>query len=115
MHSMDSKNFTPDIFDLSIPVAAMDIVIFTIYRDALCVVMTTGAHENAREKLVLPGGIIARGESLDESFDRILKTKTGITGIYKEQLATFGDPHRDKRGHVLSVVYYALVDTQVFL
>jgi 8-oxo-dGTP diphosphatase len=112
---MQSKDFTPDIFHLSIPVVAMDIVIFTVYRDTLCVVLMPGLRENSVGKLVLPGGIIAHGESLDTSFDRILEAKTGITGIYKEQLATFGDADRDTRGHVISVVYYALVDTNMFL
>jgi 8-oxo-dGTP diphosphatase len=112
---MKTTDYSPDIFQLSIPVPAMDIVIFTVYRDALCVVLAPGTHENARGKMVLPGGIIARGESFETSFDRILLAKTGITGMYKEQLATFGDPERDARGHVLSVVYYALVDTNIFL
>lgn len=112
---MSTPSTTPNIFSLSIPVPALDIVIFTIYRDQLCVVLTEPQHSNAQDKLVLPGGIIATGETLDSAFDRILETKTGITGIYKEQLATFGDPARDQRGHVISIVYYALVDTEVFL
>lgn len=58
----------------------------------------------------MPGGVVANGESLEEAFDRILLQTTGLKGIYKEQLYTFGKPDRDSRGHVVSVVYYALVD-----
>jgi 8-oxo-dGTP diphosphatase len=103
---------TPNIFGLSIPVLALDVVIFTIYKDALCVVSIPGKNETAKGRASLPGGIVANGESLEQAFDRILKETTGISGIYKEQLYTFGDPHRDSRGHVVSVVYYALVDQQ---
>lgn len=36
--SVHPEDFTPDIFSLSIPVPALDVVIFTIYRGSLCVV-----------------------------------------------------------------------------
>ena len=65
--------------------------------------------------LRLPGGMLRSGEGLDAAFDRILLTKTGLSGIYKEQLVTIGNPERDSRGHVISIVYYALVDAQVLL
>jgi hypothetical protein len=32
---------------------------------------------------------VARGFTLEENFDDILKRKTGIEGVYKEQLYTF--------------------------
>lgn len=93
-----------DIFHLSIPAPALDIVIFTIYRDELALLFLRGEDG----KYSLPGGIVRSGESLEETFDRVLKAKTNVEGVYKEQLYTFGDPKRDRRGHVLSIVYYAL-------
>ena len=46
----------------------------------------------------------------------MLKRKTGITGVYKEQLYTFGDNiWRDPRGHVIALAYYALVKAENFL
>lgn len=107
--------FTPNIFALSIPVLALDVVIFTIYKGSLCVVSVPGKNDNSLGRAVLPGGIVANGESLEIAYDRILKSTTGISGVYKEQLYTFGDPDRDSRGHVVSVVYYALVDQQTLL
>ena len=64
-----------NIFDLTIPVLAVDIVIFTIYADKLCVVTT----QIQNGKYALPGGIVANGESLEDTFDRVLLAKTGIT------------------------------------
>ncbi len=86
-----------DLFHLPVPIPALDVVIFTIYRDELCVVLTAPSHANAKGRNVLPGSILTSGLSLEDSFDKILQEKTGITGVYKEQLATFGDPHRDSR------------------
>ncbi len=96
---------------LSIPIPSMDIVIFTIYKWELCVVLDKfedGWH-------VLPGNILAGWFSLEDNFDAILKRKTGITGVYKEQLYTFGSPTRDRRWHVISISYYALVGWEDFL
>ena len=98
-----------DIFHLSIPAPALDIVIFTIYRDELALLLLR--LEDG--KYSLPGGIVSVGESLEQAFDRILKSKTNIEGVYKEQLYTFGDPNRDKRGHVLSIAYYALFSAEI--
>jgi ADP-ribose pyrophosphatase YjhB (NUDIX family) len=71
--------YTDDIFNLSIPVLAVDIVLFTLYRDELCVVLVPGRNEWAKGRLTLPGGIIGRGEILDEAADRILERDTSIT------------------------------------
>jgi 8-oxo-dGTP diphosphatase len=112
----DSGNFTPDIFSLSIPVPALDVVIFTIYRGSLCVVTIETTPEVTDARLMrLPGGVLRSGEGLDEAFDRILLSKTGLSGVYKEQLMTIGNPDRDTRGHVISIVYYALMDAQTLL
>ena len=110
------KEFTKNIWELSIPVLALDVVIFTIYKGSLWIVTIDTTPGVANERLTrLPGGILRSGEWLDAAFDRILLTKTGLSDIYKEQLITLGDPERDTRGHVVSIVYYALVDSQVLL
>ena len=90
-------DYTDDIFNLSIPVLAVDIVLFTLYKDQLCVVLVPGRNEWAHGKLTLPGGIIGRGETLEEAADRILERDTNISHIYKEQLYTFSAHNRDDR------------------
>jgi 8-oxo-dGTP diphosphatase len=107
--------YTDDIFNLSIPVLAVYIVLFTLYRDELCVVLVPGRNEWAHGKLTLPGGIIWRGETLDEAADRILKRDTNIEWVYKEQLYTFSAHNRDDRGDVISCSYYTLVWAHEFL
>ena len=103
-----------NIRDLSIPVPALDIVIFTIFKWELCIV--TQKKENGNQlKYVLPGWIIAKWYSLEENLNNLLERKTWITWVYTEQLYTFWDPKRDPRWHVISIVYYALVWTDKFL
>jgi 8-oxo-dGTP diphosphatase len=53
-------------------------------------------------------------ESLDEAASRLTAQKVGLTGIFLEQLYTFGDLRRDPRGRVVTVAYYALVDAKRF-
>ena len=107
--------YTDDIFKLSIPVLAVDIVLFTLYEVERCVVLSPGRKEWAIRKLSLPAGIIGRGETLDEAADRILERDTNIAGVYKEQLYTFSGHNRDDRGDVISCSYYTLVGAQAFL
>jgi 8-oxo-dGTP diphosphatase len=102
--------------DLTIPVLALDIVIFTVYKGELCVLVTKRVENNVHG-YSLPGSIVSKGYTLEENFDEILKRKTGISsGVYKEQLYTFGDDvHRDPRGHVIAIAYFALVKAENFL
>lgn len=57
----------------------------------------------------LPGGFVGEDEDLEPAVRRELEEETGLTGVYLEQLATFGRPGRDPRGHTVSVAYLALV------
>ncbi len=106
-----------DIWDpkITIPILALDIVIFTIYKWELCVLITK-REEYWEQWYSLPGSIVSKGYTLDENFDEVLKRKTGITGVYKEQLRTFWDNiQRDPRGHVIALAYYALVKAKKLL
>ncbi len=110
----ENKQFDIWSDDLTIPILALDIVIFTIYMGELCVVVSK-VQENNEFWYAIPWWIVAKWFDLEKNFDEILKRKTGIEGVYKEQLYTFWDPKRDPRGHVVAVCYYALVQVDSFL
>ena len=57
----------------------------------------------------LPGGFLDLKESAYESACRVLKEKTGIDGIYLEQLYTMNQPERDPRMRVIDVTYIGLI------
>ncbi|MBI4257133.1 NUDIX hydrolase [Candidatus Uhrbacteria bacterium] len=60
----------------------------------------------------LPGGLLEEDEPTLKAATRILKTQTGVTDVFLEQLATFDDVDRDPAGRVVSVAYYALLSDQ---
>src|SRR5438034_4673125 len=59
----------------------------------------------------IPGGFVNMQESLEAAAKRELQEETGVQDVYLEQLYTFGDPGRDPRTRVITVVYFALLDS----
>ena len=91
------------------PAVTTDIVIFTIRQDELKILLIKRALPPHRNQWALPGGFIKLEESLEEGAKRELQEETGVTGVYLEQLYTFGRPDRDPRERVITVAYYALI------
>jgi 8-oxo-dGTP diphosphatase len=90
------------------PSLAIDLVILVISEGQLCAVVLP-RDDLGNGTYALPGGFVHHGQSLDQTVARVLAEKTGLAGITFEQLATYGDPWRDPRGHVVSVAYLALL------
>ncbi len=88
-----------------------DVVIFTVDEDRLSVVLVRRDRDPFRGHWSLPGGLVGLDESLDTAARRWLAERTGIRGVYLEQLFTFGRPDRDPRRRVVTVAYFALVPT----
>ena len=94
------------------PAVTVDIVIFTIRDERLKLLLIRRAGDPYRGKWALPGGFIHLDESLEESARRELEEETGVSGVYLEQLYTFGAPQRDPRERVITVAYYALIPSE---
>jgi len=91
------------------PAVTTDIVIFTILRQQLELLLIRRADDPFKDCWALPGGFIEIDEDLEHCALRELEEETGVTGVYLEQLYTFGAPDRDPRERVISVAWYALV------
>ncbi len=91
------------------PAVTTDVVIFTIRAQELEVLLIRRGSEPFKGSWALPGGFAGIDEDLAACAERELEEETGVSGVYLEQLYTFGAPDRDPRERVISVAYYALV------
>jgi 8-oxo-dGTP diphosphatase len=89
----------------------VDIVVFTVHEQTLQVLLIERGIDPFKGRYALPGGFVRAEETLEQAAFRELAEETGTKDVYLEQLYTFGDPHRDPRGRVVTVAYYALVPT----
>lgn len=92
-------------------VIATDVVIFTIKDNGLNVLLIQMKKEPFADAWAMPGGLVNPDESVDDSAKRNLSLKAGVKNIYLEQLYTFGSPDRDPFGRVVSVAYFALIQS----
>ncbi|MBI2992862.1 MAG: NUDIX hydrolase [Gammaproteobacteria bacterium] len=91
------------------PAVSTDIVLFTIEEEKLKVLLIQRAADPFRDHWALPGGFVEIDEDLEAGALRELGEETGVTGVWLEQLYTFGRPDRDPRERVITIAYYALV------
>ena len=72
------------------------------YHDILLV---TRGHPPFEGKLAFPGGSVNYGEDPQDGCLRELKEETELDGKDIELLTVRGDPNRDPRRHVVTIVY----------
>ena len=101
------KNYDASLYErISV---AVDLLTFTVEDDCLKILMVRRGEHPFAGCLALPGVFVGRGETLDEAAMRGVLEETGLSGIYYEQLYTWGDLDRDPRTRVISVSYMNLV------
>jgi 8-oxo-dGTP diphosphatase len=91
---------------------AVDAIVFGYQNSKLYVLLIQQKFGTNQISWALPGGLVKNDEPLQEAVKRELKEETNVEVNYLEQLFTFGDNiHRDSRNRVISVAYFALVDS----
>jgi 8-oxo-dGTP diphosphatase len=93
------------------PSVTVDVVILTVRDGKLEVLLIKRKRWPFEGMWAIPGGFVNPDESLEDAAKRELEEETGVRDVYLEQLYTFGDPGRDPRTRVITVVYYALIRT----
>ena len=92
------------------PAVTVDCVVFGLDDEDLKVLLVERDLDPFKGRWALPGGFVRIDESVDDAARRELREETGLSGVFLEQLYTFGAVHRDPRFRVISVAYYALVN-----
>lgn len=91
---------------------AVDAIVFGYSENKLSVLLIKQKFGEMKQQWALVGGFVKDDEALVDAVNRELREETGIQVNFLEQLYTFGDNiHRDPRFRVVSVAYYALVNS----
>lgn len=106
----------PFCYDYPRPSVTVDIVVFGLDMGEAptlnVLLIKRGSSGGAYDGYwALPGGFVGEHEDLEAAAFRELREETHAEPTYIEQLATFGKPGRDPRGHIISVAYMALTRT----
>ena len=94
------------------PSVTVDVVMMSLRRRDLQVLLIKRRSWPYEGMWAIPGGFVNIDESLETAAKRELQEETGVQDVYLEQLYTFGDPGRDPRTRVITVVYFALLDSE---
>ena len=90
---------------------ALDSIIFGFDENDLKLLLIKRGFEPEKGSWSLMGGFLQPNESLDEAASRILEKLTGLSGVFMEQLHSYGEVNRDPVDRTISVAYYALIKT----
>ena len=89
---------------------SIDCVIFGYEDDELKLLLFHRELQPAIGKWSLVGGWVNEMESVETAASRVLFSITGLKDIFMEQVEVFSKLDRDPGGHVISVVFNALID-----
>ena len=106
---MTASATSSTLADAERPAVAVDVVILTVREHHLEVLLIKREHWPYEGMWAIPGCFVRPDESLEDAARRKLEEETSARDVYLEQLYTFGDPQRDPRTRVITVVYYALL------
>src|SRR5579863_8080556 len=101
-----------DISKYERPSVTVDVVMMSLRQRDLQVLLVKRRAWPYEGMWAIPGGFVNIDESLESAAKRELREETSVQDVYLEQLYTFGDPGRDPRTRVITVVYFALLDSE---
>ena len=91
------------------PAVATDCVVFGFDGRELQILLIERGNEPYKGYWAFPGDFMNMDESAEQCALRELQEETGLTINMLKQLGAFTDVHRDPRGRVVSIAFYALV------
>ena len=99
----------PYTYQFPRPAVTADVVLVGLAAGRLFLLLVERGHDPFAGCWALPGGFLEPDEPLERAARRELEEETGLVVDELEQVAAYGDPGRDPRGHVVTVAYLGLV------
>ncbi|MGZ4904094.1 MAG: NUDIX domain-containing protein [Halobacteriota archaeon] len=75
------------------------------------VVLIKRQKEPFQDHWALPGGFVEYGETVDAAIRREVAEETGLCIELASLVGVYSDPHRDPRGHVVSIAFLAKINS----
>lgn len=69
------------------------------------IVLIKRGNDPFKDSWALPGGFVEYGEKTEQAIVREVKEETGLICEIRKLFGVYSDPHRDPRGHTISIVY----------
>jgi len=98
-------------YEYARPALTVDCAVFGLRGDDLEILLIQRGQDPYAGRWALPGGFVEMDETIEAAARRELAEETSLQEVYLEQLYTFGAVERDPRERVVSVAWYALVNT----
>ncbi|MBU0667054.1 MAG: NUDIX domain-containing protein [Nanoarchaeota archaeon] len=91
---------------------AIDVVILTVKDGVLQVYLNTREKEPQKDYLELPGGLLTKNETAEQTLKRKLSKILDYEDIFFQEFEVFTTPNRDPRTRTISIGYLALINQE---
>lgn len=88
---------------------AVDCIIFGFDKDSLKLLLFQRRVAPFQNEWSLIGSFVKKNESVHKAAERVLKTHTGLTNVFMEELGSYGKVTRDPGDRVVSIAQFALM------
>ncbi len=102
------QEFDPTIYQN--PGVAADTALFAVGGEALSILLIKRGSYPYKDRWALPGGFVEIDEDIFHAADRELMEEAGISGLYLEQVFSWGRPGRDPRYRCITASHIAIAD-----
>ena len=93
---------------------SVDCIILGFKENAIHVLVIKRKFDPLKGERSLMGGFVKNDESVSDTIARVVYEYTGIENVYWEQVGAYGNVGRDIAERVISIVYYALINMELF-